>query len=188
MGMGDPIDYATVVASVAGSEWTSAALSFPGRFKLGVRAFDPLTGLEEQNLDAAVELVLDATGNDVTGVPHSPVGLRAFPVAGGKVRVEWTCPCSDLSRQPRGFHIYVGSGLIVDYSQPVATLPWSSGRFGSFSADLSGLTDRTNYAIGVRAFSAVGEESNTFTAIVMGGNTPLALVDSFEAVVTNQGS
>ena len=39
-----------------------------------------------------VELILDASGNDVTRIPASPLGLRAFPTAGGKVRIEWTCP------------------------------------------------------------------------------------------------
>ena len=94
-GLGDPINYAIPVGAVTRLNWTSGALNVPGQYRLGVRAFDASTGLEEQNVDAAVLLSLDAAGNDVSNVPLPPVGLRAFPKAGGAVRVEWICPTCD---------------------------------------------------------------------------------------------
>ena len=159
---------------------------FPAQYRFGVRAFDSSTGLEEQNVDAAVVLSLDAAGNDVTRVPFPPVGLRAFAKAGGVVRVEWICPISDPSRLPSGFHVYMTSGSTIDYSKPTTAVPWSSGRFGAFMTDQAGLTDGFVYSIGVRAFNAIGEESNTVAVSVKADGTPPSLVNSLAAVAINQ--
>jgi hypothetical protein len=187
-GLGGPIDYSAPLSVVAGQTWTSGTLSYPGQYKLGVRAIDPMTGLEHQNIDAVIDLMLDSSGNDVTGVPQAPVGLRAFPVAGGKVRVEWTCPCGDAWRQPTGFHVYLSSGSSQNYSQPAATVLWSSSKAGSFTSDLSGLMDGVGYAVAVRAFNAVGEESNTISLAVSADNTPPTPVDSLQVVASSQYS
>jgi hypothetical protein len=184
--MGEPINYAIPVGVVTNLNWTSGPLSVPGQYKFGVRAFDPSTGLEEQNIDAVVFLSLDAAGNDVTKVPFPPVGLRAFPKAGGTVRVEWVCPISDPSSQPNGFHVYITLGSTVDYSEPATTVPWSSGRFGAFKTDQAGLTDGFLYSIGVRAYSANGEEANTVAVTVKADGTPPSLVDSLAVVAINQ--
>jgi hypothetical protein len=74
----------------------------------------------------------------------------------------------------------------VDYSQPVSTVTWSSGRFRAFSANLDGLSDGSDYSVGVRSFNMVGEESNTIAVSVTADGTPPALVDSFVAIATNQ--
>jgi hypothetical protein len=185
-GLGGPINYAVPVATVNGQSWTSAVLGAPGHFKLGVRAYNPATGLEEQNIDAAVELVLDPAGRDITEVPPAPLGLRAFPTAAGTIRAEWSCPCGNHGRQPAGFHLYLGSGSIPDYSNPVSTVAWSGGRLGCFTADLSGLTDGQTYSLGVRGFNAVGEEANTAAVIVTADSTPPTLVESLDAIATNQ--
>jgi hypothetical protein len=187
-GQGDPVNYAIPVAAVMELTWTSAVLGAPGQFKLGVRAYNPLTNLEEQNVDAVIELMLDAGWNDVTGVPLAPVGLRAFALVGGKIHVEWSCPVVDVTRQPIGYHVYLAVGSVPNYSQPVATVPWSSQRNGSFSADLSGLTVGASYAIGVRAYNGSGEESNTIVLSMTADGTPPAVVDSLQAVATNQES
>jgi hypothetical protein len=187
-GLSDPINYAKPVGVVTSLSWTSDPLSVPGQYRLGVRAFDSSTGLEEQNVDAAVLLSLDALGNDVTKLPFPPIGLRAFPKAGGTVRVEWICPTSDPSNQPDGFHVYITLGSIIDYSKPATTVPWSSRRFGAFTTDTAGLTDGLLYSIGVRAYSAIGEESNTVAVTVKADGTPPSLVDSLEAVAIHQES
>jgi hypothetical protein len=185
-GLGDPINYAVPVGDVTSLSWTSASLNVPGQYRLGVRAFDSSTGLEEQNVDAALLLSLDAAGKDVTRVPVPPVGLRAFPKAGGAVRVEWICPSSVPSRQPSGFHVYITLGSKLDYSKPAAIIPWASGRFGAFTTDQAGLTDGFIYSIGVRAYNAVGEESNAVAVTVKADGTPPSLVDSLEIVAINQ--
>ena len=75
-GAGDPINYATPIATVSGTAWTSGTLAAPGTWSFGVRAFDG--NGEEQNLDCAVVIVLDANGNDITNRPMPPVGLRGL--------------------------------------------------------------------------------------------------------------
>jgi hypothetical protein len=185
-GLGDPINYGIPVGVVTSLTWTSGSLNVPGQYRLGVRTFDSSTGLEEQNVDAAVFLSLDGAGNDVTKAPFPPVGLRAFPKAGGAIRVEWICPISDPSGQPDGFHVYITLGSTVDYSKPATTVPWSSGRFGAFTTDQAGMTDGFLYSIGVRAYGAIGEESNTVAVTVKADSTPPSLVDSLEAVAINQ--
>ena len=187
-GAGDAINYTVCLATVTGQSWTSSPLSPPGYFKLGVRAFDLELGLEEQNIDAVVDLVLDANGNDVTGVPAPPLGQRAFPIAGGNVRVEWTYPGVDPSRQPLGFHVYLGTGAgsMPDYTQPVSTVAWSSARYGSFSSDLAGPGNGSPCSIGVRGYNAVGEEQNTTVLYITSDGSPPTVVDSLQALATNQ--
>jgi hypothetical protein len=187
-GLGDAINYAVPVGIATSLSWTSGSLKVPGQYKLGVRAFDSSTNLEEQNVDAAVFLSLDAAGNDVTKVPFPPVGLRAFPKAGGGIRVEWICPIGNPSRQPIGFHVYISLGSTIDYSKPAVTVPWPSGRFNVFTADQAGLRDGAVYSISVRAYSAIGEESNTVAVTVKADGTPPSLVDSLEAFAINQES
>ncbi len=185
-GSGDAINYSVCLATVTGQSWTSPALSAPCHFKLGVRAFDPAVGLEEQNVDAVVELILDTNGNDVTSTPAPPLGLRAFPIAGGKVRVEWTYPGGDPSRQPLGFRVYLGTGSVPDYTLPVSTVAWSSARYGCFSAELNGLGDGSPCSIGVRSYNAVAEEQNATVLHITPDDCPPTVVDSLEAVATNQ--
>ena len=43
----------TPAATVSALTWTSAALAYPGNWSFGVRPFDTVSGLEEQNLDCA---------------------------------------------------------------------------------------------------------------------------------------
>ncbi|HKI18931.1 MAG TPA: hypothetical protein VKA15_13680, partial [Isosphaeraceae bacterium] len=86
-GLGDPINYASPLATVTGLTWTSGALSYPGTWQFGVRAFWRGSGLEEQDLEAAVTIILDANGHDITSRPVAPMGLRAFATVGGAVRV-----------------------------------------------------------------------------------------------------
>lgn len=74
-----PINYSVPLATTSSLTWTSGELT-PGTWKFAVRAFDPATGLEEQNLDAAATITLDAGGNDISNRPAPPNALRAFPV------------------------------------------------------------------------------------------------------------
>lgn len=155
--------------------WTTPALAAPGTWGFGVRAED-VNG-EEQNLDCAVTIVLDASGNDVTGRPGPPGGLRAFPLAAGSVRVEWSYPPARGACAPTGFHVYLGVGAAPDYSTPAAEVAYGSGAFNAFVADLPALTDGMSYVIGVRAFNASGEEANTTTVGVTADATGPRPVD-----------
>lgn len=184
-GNGEPIDYTTPVASLTALNWTSGALVIAGDYKLAVRAFDRLSGLEEQNVDAVVEVVLDESGNDVTRVPLPPLGPRAVALAGGIIRVEWAYSSTDPSRQPVGFHLYLGSDSRPDYFTPVATVNWADQRQGSFSTELGGLKGGTSYSIGVRGFNAIGEEANTLVLSITADADPPSVVDGLQAEVTN---
>ena len=84
-GLSDPIGYTTVIATVglSNSTWTSTTITAPGTWRFGIRAMNGYG--EEQNLDCAVTIVLDAFGNDITNQPQPPTGLRAHATAGGCV-------------------------------------------------------------------------------------------------------
>jgi hypothetical protein len=186
-GAGGPIDYAFAVASVAGLQWVSPSLSGPGRYKFAVRCYDPFSGLEEQNLDAAVELSLDESGRDVTRQPPPPVGLRAVPLPGGTVRIEWASRPGDPRHPPPDeFAVYVGSGGSIDFDRPRARIPWSNSRLGAFWADLHGL-ERGTHAVCVRARSfAAGEETNNHIIWITVDDTPPSAVDLLMAAATHQ--
>ncbi len=162
-GAGDPINYATPVATTSGLSWTSAPLSYASDWKFGVRAFYYPNGLEEQNLDCAVEIILDATGKDITNRPAPPTGLRAIAVKGGNIKVEWSYPNpATRAKTPTGFHVYDGIGS-VSYTTPAATVSYTSSIANVWTATVSGLSDGTTYSFGVRAYNAIAEEPNTAT-------------------------
>src|SRR5579885_3125560 len=117
-GTGDPIDYSTQVVSLLATTWTSSGLAAPGTWSFGVRA-ENING-EEKNLDCAVSIVLDAFGNDITDRPDPPMGLRAVPLAGASIRVEWSYPPTRGAKAPVGFRVYLGAGGAPDYSAPAA--------------------------------------------------------------------
>jgi hypothetical protein len=184
-GAGDSIRYGSPIAIVATLGYVTSALNYPGAWSFGVRAFDVGSGLEEQNVDAAVTIVLDANGNDITNQPSPPTGLRAFALAGGSVRVEWTYPAANRAKLPTGFHVYIGTGGTISLvAGPVATVPFTSAIAGSFVANLTGLTDGTAYTIVVRAYNATAEETNTNSVNVTADATGPATVDSLTATAT----
>ena len=179
-----PINYSTPIATVLGLSWTSDPLSYAADWWFGVRAFNNCG--EEQNLDCAVELILDSGGHDITNRPLPPTGLRAFARPAGAVRVEWAYPPTKGPKAPTGFHVYTGTTGLPDYTTIAATVLFSTGIANSFVANLTGFADEQLYTIGVRAFNATAEEPNTTTttatAEVLG---PLA-VDSLVGVATAQ--
>lgn len=104
-----PINYSASIATVYGLTWTSGPLQFPDTWMFGVRAFD--ANGEEQNLDAAVTLILDGNGNDITNRPKPPIALRAFPMKAGSIRVEWSYNTINPQPVPTGFYIYLGDNV-----------------------------------------------------------------------------
>jgi hypothetical protein len=122
-----PINYNTPIATVYGLTWTSGPLAFPDTWMFGVRAFDG--DGEEQNLDCAITLILDGSGHDITNRPKPPFGLRAFALAGGAIRAEWSYNVINPSPVPTGFHVYLGTvqtGVLFPVS------PLSSGLRGKW--------------------------------------------------------
>jgi hypothetical protein len=181
---GDPINYASPIATVATFSYLTSALTFPGTWSFGVRAFDLGSGLEEQNVDAAVTIILDASGNDITNQPCPPTGMRAFALAGGSIRVEWTYASANRATLPTGFQVYIGTGGTPNYATPAATVLYASAIANTFVANLNGLTNGTTHTIGVRAYNATAEETNTSTVNVTADATGPAAVDSLTATAT----
>jgi hypothetical protein len=159
-GIGDPINYNSPIATAYVTFWQSPSLEGPSNWSFAVRAFDSINGLEEQNIDCVVEVQIDANGNDVSNTPAPPVGLLAIPVAGGGIRVEWSYPAIDAASAPTGFNVFTGIGT-PNYSSPAATAGATTGLIGQYSATITGLVNGTTYAVGVRAFNATAEETNT---------------------------
>jgi hypothetical protein len=178
-GVGDAINYNSPVATTASLTFTTAPLTFPGIWRWGVRAFDPVTMLEEENLDAAVTIILDAAGVDITNRPKAPSQLRAIPRAAGTIRVEWAYNTINPSPIPTGFHVYVGIGPL-SYTSPIV-VDFNASIAGTFFVDVPGLTDGTTYTIGVRAFNGVAEEPNTVTVNCTADSTGPSAVISLTA-------
>jgi hypothetical protein len=186
-GIGDPIKYASPVATAWGTTWASPPLSGAGTWQYDVRAFDSLTGLEEQNIDS-VTINVDAGGNDVTNTPASPVSLSVLARAGGSIRVDWAYPRIAAGAAPTGFHVYLGSGGSPDYTHPVATVVAGSALLGQYTTLLKGLKNGITYKVGVRAFNAVAEEQNTFTTSVVAVSIGPAAVVGLTGVATSSSS
>jgi hypothetical protein len=184
-GAGDPINYSAPAATVSTLTWTSSTLSFPGTWSFGVRAFDTVSGLEEQNLDCSVNVTLSTSGVDVSNQPLPAVGVRAFPMSAGSVRLEWPYPIVNRARVPTGFNIYIGTGGTPNYSSPAATVLFDAGIANSFVCNLTGLFNGTIYTIGVRAYNASAEESNTNTVTVTADATGPSPVVQLTGIATS---
>ncbi len=183
-GIGDPINYNTGIDTTSGLTFTTGALAYPGTWRFGVRASD-LYG-QEQNVDCAVTIILSATGVDITNMPVAPVALRALARMGGAIRVEWGYPAvTNRAKTPTGFHVYRGTGGIVNYTTPVATVLWGTMVAGSFVANLTGLTNGATYTMGVRAYNATAEETNTNTVSATAVSVGPTAVESLLATATS---
>lgn len=183
-GAGGPIDYATPVATTTATSWTSSALSHPGSWLFGVRAYNAYG--EERNLDCALEIDLDAAGVDVTRIPTPPYSLRAIPLKAGAVRLTWYYSGPNRLKRPTSFNVYCGSPS-VDYGTVRAVAAYTGQSF--YSVDLAGLSDGVQYAFGVRAANATGEESNTLSVSCTADATgPDAVVGLSLSTVSLEGS
>lgn len=177
-----PIDYTTVVTTTSSLSVVLAALALGSSTRFGVRTRDTVTGLSDHNTDARVLVTVSAAGADVTLAPRPPQAVRALPAAGATVVVEWAAPDPDPTRTATGFHVYIGTGS-VSYTSAVATVLYSTRRPGqyTFRATLTGLTDGTTYQVGVRAYNAAGEETNTSAVAVTASGTGPTAVASLSA-------
>ena len=180
-GGSGPINYLVPVATVYELSYMTNPLTYPDTWKWGVRAFNAYG--EEQNLDCAVTIILDASGNDITDRPSPPFGLRAFPIAGGSVRAEWYYPPVSGPTAPTGFNVYHGLSLPLSYTSPTV-VSYSSAIANTFVSNIGPLSDGVTYFIGVRAFNATAEEPNTVTVSVTADATGPAPVDDLVGVAT----
>jgi len=178
-GAGLPIDYLHPVATVNAlsvTSWTSPALTYPADWWIALRAFNQFG--EEQNLDCAVEVILDGTGKDITNRPLPPTALRAMAIANGGIKLEWHYAPVYTAKAPSGFNVYLGAGAPPSYGSPVATVGFGTSIANTFFTTISGLTSSVTYFVGVRAYNATAEEPNTNTVSVVADATGPAAVAS----------
>lgn len=181
-GAASPIDYGTALATTSGHTW-STTISVSGVKRLAVRAKWQGTSLEEQNLDAFVEVLIDGSLADVTATPAAPVGLVATSRTGGFAFAEWSYPLpTSPSKRPTGFKVYAGSPA-PSYGSPVATIPYTGAL--SYSASLSGLSTGL-HGVSVRAYNATAEEGNTVVASFTADSTPPDVPDSLLITTTSE--
>lgn len=177
-GIGDPINYGSPIATIPGlnnTTYTTSPLFVPGIWKFGVRTYNEF-GIE-QNIDAQVTIILDASGNDITNLPNPPTNLKVFATAGGSIRVEWWFPLASGPKAPAGFHVYISPAPTLSYASPVGTVSYASGIQNTFRFNSSGYSDGVTYVVGVRAFNAVSEEKNTSVVSVVAESVgPTAVV------------
>ena len=183
---GGPVDYTTVITTVSALTVALAALPLSSTTIFAVRARDTVSGLSDQNTDAQVTIVVSATGADATNAPSPPQALAVRPGVNGAAILTWSYPFINPVTLPTGFHVYQGTPSTPSYGAPVATVLYSApaiGRHG-FVATITGLTDGTVYAFGVRAYNASGEETNAVVALVTADATAPANIPSLTATLT----
>jgi hypothetical protein len=156
-----PIDYSAPVFVTSGLTWTSGPLAVAGTWGFGVRAANQWG--EEQNLDASVYVTFDSQGNDITNRPSAPTNLRAFPVAGAKIKIEWAAgPASTPAKRVTSFAVYMTAGPHVSYGA-AAQIVQANGAIAGVYQDTQQGIDGQLYTIGVRASNASGTEHNMIT-------------------------
>ncbi|MDE2103344.1 MAG: fibronectin type III domain-containing protein [Patescibacteria group bacterium] len=179
-GAGGPVNTTTPIAIVSGMTFSPPALGTPSDNTFLIRNFDTVSGLEEDNVDARIRIVIDAGGNDITNRPNAPDGLTAILGAAVSVKLSWTYNAGGQGAAPTGFHVYVGTPT-VSYASSVQTVVYAKGRL-SFSCTLTGLTPGSTYQIGVRSFNASIEETNVIVTTVVPDATGPDPVDGLTGV------
>lgn len=177
-GVGDPVNYNTIIATVDGLTWTSAPLAASSQWTFAVRAFDVISGLEEKNVDAYVNVIVSASQTDITAIPNAPTALTVTPSVAGSIIVSWSYNVGGQGGAPTGFYVYIGTPT-VSYVTPAATIPYIAGS-RTYTTKILSLTDTDVYQVVVRAFNATGIEANTdimsVTADATGPAAPTGLM------------
>ena len=168
------VDYTAPIATTSSLTATISAVPLGATTIYAVRATDTGSGLEEQNTDARVSVVVGPSGIDVTGQPLSPAGLSVIATANSTARVEWGWPHLGTT-PPTGFRVYLGGSAV-----PAATVPYFTG-LTAFRCTLALPTEGVASTVNVRAYNAAGEDDNTVTATVTADATPPADVAGLTA-------
>jgi hypothetical protein len=157
-GTGGPVDYVNPVASTPTLTFQAGPLSPSSDTTFAVRAFDPVTGLEEANTDARVRVVIAADGRDVSARPDTPFAVTLSASTGGGARVSWAYRPSETAGVPTGFNIHLGPAGTAPGPTPAATVGYVPGRLG-YTCVLPGPLVYAIYAVSVQAFNTSGVDA-----------------------------
>jgi len=181
-GQGGDVNYATPVATTAGRTYTVGPLAFPSDNTFAVRAFDTVSGIEEANTDARVRIVIDPSGNDVTGRPNAVLGLSARPTPGGTCWVAWGYDVTGQGGPPVQFNVTLTPGSTPSLANPAMTVAYLPGVAG-YGCSLSGLASNTLSTIAVQAVGASSLLSGPVKTVALNYRVnPLSNVDSLVAI------
>lgn len=172
-----------IADNLTGLTYATSPLPLGAEASYLVRAFDDVTGLEDPNLDARVDITLDSAGVDRTGVPVAPMAVSVKALSGGNARVEWSYLPPAGGAEPTSFSIWLTAGASVDFGAAAAASVAYDSPGLRYVADLSGLADGTAYAVGVRAVNGAGDDGNTTAYAVTGDGTAPNPVEQLTASV-----
>jgi hypothetical protein len=167
-GAGGPVNYSKPIATTSSLSYAPGALTPSSDTTFAVRALDTVSNLEEANTDARVRIVLDGSGNDLSGVPNSPQSVVLSALAAGACQVTWAYVPALSVGTPTGFQVFLSQGQTVDYSSPAMTVPYVSGQFG-YTCTLAGPYAFSSYSATVRAVNASGSDGNTILSQALVG-------------------
>jgi hypothetical protein len=185
-GAGGPVDYATVVATVAGTIWTGPALAAGADVIYAVRLYDPGTGFEERNTDARIRVRLDGALALIPDTPDPPAHLGATADSASSVRLTWSF--NPAAVPASGFGLWATAGTVPNTTGPPnATVAWIKGDV-AYTGRITGLAASTAYAVAVRALGAAGygPESNPALVTTAAAGGPAA-VDALAGSATPLG-
>jgi hypothetical protein len=185
-GAGGPVDYTTAIATTASLTYTPTALALNSDTTFAVRARDSANSVGEKNVDAIVRIIVGGTGADVSARPNPPIGLSASPTSGGGLAVRWAYVPAGQAAAPTQFRVYLTavSAGSMSYSSAAATVSYVAGR-RFYTATLTGLSDATDYWVGVRSASGSIVEPNTTIITVTGSATAPSDIDGLAQSVEN---
>jgi hypothetical protein len=159
-GAGGPVNYSQPIATTSSLSYVPGALTPSSDTTFAVRAKDTVSNLEEANTDARIRIVLDGSGNDLSGVPNSPQSVVLSALAGGDCLVTWAYIPALSAGVPTRFQIYLSQGQTVNYGSPTMTVPYVPGQVG-FTCKLAGPFAFSSYSASVRAVNDAGSDGNT---------------------------
>ena len=181
-GGSGPVNFAAPIGSTAALTFDLPPVGSNADVIAVVRAYDTVTGYEDANNDARVEVRLDEQGNDVTSQPNAPTAVTA--IAGvGAAKLSWLYNAGGQGGAPHQFRVYAWTdGSPANYTTPALTAAYHGSSPGRPYRTTLALAAGT-WRIGIRAANAI-EEKNTRTVRVVVSASGPAAVQSLTATAT----
>lgn len=169
---GGPINYQVIVATVSDPTYTTASMPVGSMTLIGVRAFDTETGLEDQNTDVFIPLIVNSNGSNGSDRPGSPLALSVEPVGQDGAAVRWRYLRTPGMPDPDHFHIFEDTGEQVDWNaDPDIVIPFNASN-ADYRVEIVALTTETVHAFGVQAVRGTSRDGNHAVALMTPKGSP----------------